>query len=84
MEKNKQKNDIVFATILILSIFICAFHIFITLTVSVSVMQQRVVHVFTLMLLWYVYRLKENPAIDLRRILFAVAAVENQGRRYFC
>ena len=73
--QNKQKNDIVSVVIPILSVFICIFHIFITLTVSVSVMQQRLVHVFTLMLLWYVYRLKENRAIDLKRILFAVAAV---------
>lgn len=48
--------------ILIMSIFICAFHLFITLSISVSVMQQRVIHLFSLMALWYFYKAAKDDA----------------------
>lgn len=56
--KGKTLRHILF----ILSVAICLFHLYITMNTSVSVMQSRVIHLFSLMLVWYLYRLqKEQP-----------------------
>lgn len=41
-----------------LSASICLFHIYIATTTSVSVMQSRVLHLFSLMFVWYLYKIK--------------------------
>lgn len=79
MQREKTSTRALNYCILALSIFICLFHLFITLTTSVSVMQQRVIHVFCLMLLWYMYAVGKPNASKKRvafsAIMLAVVAV---------
>ncbi|WP_320129053.1 TRAP transporter permease [uncultured Sphaerochaeta sp.] len=57
------KGKVIARVLFILSVAICLFHLFITMNTSVSMMQSRVIHVFSLMLVWYLYRLQKDQPI---------------------
>lgn len=78
-KKTNMVETVVKGLILAISLFVCLFHLFITLTTSVSVMQQRVIHLFTLMSVWYLYRII-NPKYSISTkvincLLFIVVCV---------
>lgn len=59
MQQVKSEKPTYFAWLLLfLSASICLFHIYIATTTSVSVMQSRVLHLFSLMFVWYLYKIK--------------------------
>lgn len=62
-------------TLIVLSAGICLFHIFISVSTSVGVMQSRVIHLFSLMLLWYLYKVRASQGHMGRKIIFTVVAV---------
>lgn len=64
----KEDQGIFSRLIFVLSVFICLFHIYITLTTSIGVMRQRVFHTFCLMLLWYLYQVKRQDVSKAKRI----------------
>lgn len=65
MEDNAQKSTssffyIITKVIVAISLLGSLFHIFIAYNTSISVIQQRVFHLFLLMLLYYLYELRKN------------------------
>lgn len=64
--------------LLILASFICLFHIYITISTSIGVMQVRVIHVFSLMAIWYVMKYISNEkkifkSVDILIICLIIA-----------
>ena len=57
IKKQSDKSKIL---LLILASFICLFHLYITVSTSIGVMQVRVIHVFSLMLFWYLSKFFNN------------------------
>ncbi|GEM_PF-5891153 len=60
--------------LLVLSASICLFHIFISTNTAVSVMQSRVLHLFSLMFMWYFYKTQKSKDKG-SKILFSGIAV---------
>jgi len=60
--------------LIILSTSICLFHIYITTNTSVSVMQSRVLHLFSLMFLWYLYKIL-GAKTRLSKLWFSLIAL---------
>ncbi|MGI5172801.1 TRAP transporter permease [Treponema sp. OMZ 840] len=61
MEKKSVKNvTFINRIIFFLSLFITLFHLYVTMTTVISVTQSRVIHLFSFMLIWYLYRLMKN------------------------
>ena len=67
------------AVIVLLSVFITFFHLFVSVSSSISVMQQRVIHLFSLMLVWYLYRSAEQGAKIWRIVLNTIMAATVLG-----
>lgn len=61
--------------IVVLSIGICVFHLYITTNTSVSVMQSRVLHLFSLMLMWYLYKVRSAKSRAARNWFSFVSLV---------
>jgi len=61
--------------ILVFSISITVYHLFIALSTSLSLMQQRVVHLFSFLIIWFLYRCAKMEGSRLGKILAGVAAV---------
>ncbi|MFA5513864.1 MAG: TRAP transporter permease [Sphaerochaetaceae bacterium] len=62
--------------ILGLSTYITLFHIFITISTNISVMQQRVIHMFTLMIVWFLLKMgRKNQSKKANIFNFLSAAV---------
>ncbi|MGD1816055.1 MAG: TRAP transporter permease [Pleomorphochaeta sp.] len=64
--------------LLILASFVCLFHIYITVSTAIGVMQVRVIHVFSLMLVWYLSKFintkkKVFKAVDLLLMIAIIA-----------
>jgi TRAP transporter 4TM/12TM fusion protein len=57
--------------IVFISASICLFHIFITTNTSVGVMQSRVLHLFSLMFVWYLYKVK-NATNKTTKLVFTL------------
>ena len=78
MLNNKTKQgEFLKMLLLILASFVCLFHIYITVSTAIGVMQVRVIHVFSLMLVWYLSKFintkkKVFKAVDL---LFMIAII---------
>ncbi|MDC7250809.1 MAG: TRAP transporter permease [Sphaerochaetaceae bacterium] len=70
-EQNKGQNII----LLILASFICLFHLFITVSTAIGVMQVRVIHVFSLMLFWYLSKYFSTNRKGLKIIDFLLILV---------
>lgn len=61
--------------LLLLSTGIVLFHLYITISTSVSVMQTRVIHLFSLMLVWYIYKGKETQSKTISLLSFGTALI---------
>lgn len=70
-----RRNRYIEVIILLLSIGISLFHIFVTLSTAVSVMQSRVLHLFSLMLVWYLYKVTDGKSKKSRILSLAAAVV---------
>jgi len=68
-KKQLKPNSIISKTLFLLSVGICLFHLFITMSTSISVMQSRVIHLFSLMLVWYLYKVQKEQSP--KRTLFS-------------
>lgn len=60
--QHKTSNNPLAVILFLLSAGICLFHLFITMSTSVSVMQSRVIHLFSLMMVWYLYKIQKSPS----------------------
>lgn len=79
MLNNKTKQgEFLKMLLLILASFVCLFHIYITVSTAIGVMQVRVIHVFSLMLVWYLSKFintkkKVFKAVDLLLMIAIIA-----------
>ena len=60
--------------LLLLSVSICLFHIFISTNTAVSVMQSRVLHLFSLTFLWYLYK-TQNAQKKVAKLTFSAISI---------
>ncbi|MCH3918024.1 MAG: TRAP transporter permease [Spirochaetia bacterium] len=75
MDKSYAEYTLVDCLILAVSAFICFFHIFITVSTSVSMMQCRIIHVFSLALVWYLFKLRDTKAKWQKAVLFLILCI---------
>ncbi|MGD1818549.1 MAG: TRAP transporter permease [Pleomorphochaeta sp.] len=79
MLNNKTKQgEFLKMLLLILASFVCLFHIYITVSTAIGVMQVRVIHVFSLMLVWYLSKFintkkKVFKVVDLLLMIAIIA-----------
>ncbi len=79
MLNNKTKqSEFLKMLLLILASFVCLFHIYITVSTAIGVMQVRVIHVFSLMLVWYLSKFintkkKVFKVVDLLLMIAIIA-----------
>lgn len=71
----QKKNHVIHLVLFLLSAGICLFHLFVTMNTSVSVMQSRVIHLFSLMLVWYVYKVEKEKTVGKTVLRFIMVLV---------
>ena len=71
----QKKNRSVHLVLFLLSAGICLFHLFITMNTSVSVMQSRVIHLFSFMLVWYIYKLEKEKTVGKTVLRFGMVLI---------
>jgi len=70
-----KQNRPVMMILFLLSVGICLFHLFITMSTSISVMQSRVIHLFSLMLVWYLYKVQLEQPLAKKLVSWALLFV---------
>ncbi len=69
------KKDILKQIMFILSTLICLFHIYVTLYTSISMMQSRVIHLFSLTFLWYLYKVNGATSRKQKALYTLIALI---------
>lgn len=60
--------------VLVLSVFIVTYHLFISFSTSISLMQQRVIHLFSFLVIWFLLSL-DTPGKNGKKMIAAAGAI---------